>query len=266
MTNVRKRRREDEPGEAPEDAQRYKAMIRSTVDEFICPITLELPVEPVAAEDGHFYERASIQKWMDHQGENVRSPMTNEPMGRRLIPAVQIRAAITRLVRSGAVDSVIAAQWNRRMKDEAHISALKNAAESGDPDAMCELGSTYANMTDGQRGADPSEAYKWFKRAADCGHVGGMAAAGSYLVEKNDSEGMLLLKMAAEGGSVLAAFSFGLWYRAGRYGLPQSNERAKFWFEKVVDKSRNIPDVADFCCDMATMYLQQLQEIDVSSN
>lgn len=32
-------------------------------DEFLCPITFELMIDPVIASDGHTYERSAIEKW-----------------------------------------------------------------------------------------------------------------------------------------------------------------------------------------------------------
>ena len=71
------------------------------VDELLCPITQQLPVDPVMAEDGRVYDRKTIQKWIDktktlekvrksfssvltRTEEHVflaRSPSTNEKMG-----------------------------------------------------------------------------------------------------------------------------------------------------------------------------------------
>jgi len=51
----------------------------------VCPITQELFVDPVFAEDGHTYERGAITRWFNTG--NTRSPVTNEELeGKRLIP------------------------------------------------------------------------------------------------------------------------------------------------------------------------------------
>eukprot|EP00211_Chloroparvula_japonica_P001108 CAMPEP_0119126236 /NCGR_PEP_ID=MMETSP1310-20130426/5238_1 /TAXON_ID=464262 /ORGANISM="Genus nov. species nov., Strain RCC2339" /LENGTH=561 /DNA_ID=CAMNT_0007116387 /DNA_START=122 /DNA_END=1807 /DNA_ORIENTATION=+ len=42
---------------------------------FMCPITQDIMVEPVVAEDGHTYEAEAIMKWLS---ANDRSPMTNQ--------------------------------------------------------------------------------------------------------------------------------------------------------------------------------------------
>lgn len=48
------------------------------LDALTCPITLELFVDPVLAEDGHTYERSAIVEWIKyHQGT---SPLTRQPL------------------------------------------------------------------------------------------------------------------------------------------------------------------------------------------
>lgn len=48
------------------------------LDALTCPITLEIFVDPVLAEDGHTYERAAIVEWIKyHQGT---SPLTRQPL------------------------------------------------------------------------------------------------------------------------------------------------------------------------------------------
>ena len=35
------------------------------IQEFLCPITQELPIEPCYAKDGHVYDQWALEKWMD---------------------------------------------------------------------------------------------------------------------------------------------------------------------------------------------------------
>lgn len=50
---------------------------------------LKLPSEPVLAEDGRVYEREAIEHWLSIK-DPCKSPITNEPMGPRLVEAVQV--------------------------------------------------------------------------------------------------------------------------------------------------------------------------------
>ena len=58
----------------------------------ICPIAMQLPVDPVSAADGHVYERAAIARW--HQ-RNRTSPMTGAELPSLVYtPDHALRAAI----------------------------------------------------------------------------------------------------------------------------------------------------------------------------
>ena len=52
-------------------------------DEFLCPITREIMLDPVSAADGHTYERTAIEEWL--RAGNGRSPATNEALGSRVL-------------------------------------------------------------------------------------------------------------------------------------------------------------------------------------
>ena len=65
--------------------KRYRQAIDEVAEEYVCPITAELPVDPVTAEDGRCYERCAIEEWFERQSQaQVKFPVTNELMGKRL--------------------------------------------------------------------------------------------------------------------------------------------------------------------------------------
>merc|ERR1712086_1006660 len=47
--------------------KRYRQAIDEVAEEYVCPITAELPIDPVTAEDGRFYERCAIEEWLVRQ-------------------------------------------------------------------------------------------------------------------------------------------------------------------------------------------------------
>ena len=47
--------------------KRYRQAIDDVAEEYVCPITAELPIDPVTAEDGRFYERHAIEEWFSRQ-------------------------------------------------------------------------------------------------------------------------------------------------------------------------------------------------------
>ena len=116
--------------------KRYRQAIDEVAEEYVCPITAELPIDPVTAEDGRCYERCAIEAWFVRQPQpQVKSPVTNEPMGKRLFPAVQLRNTLKRLVESGAISGFKADAWKAAMKDamaeEVEVAALRSGDRGG---------------------------------------------------------------------------------------------------------------------------------------
>ena len=109
------------------EAKRCKNVMNSLADEYICPITQELPLEPVIAEDGKVYEKGAIEEWLRKQ---KRSPITGLPMGTRLMPATQARNTIEQLVQSGAIEGKKAASWKKKLNGEKKLKQLREKAEA----------------------------------------------------------------------------------------------------------------------------------------
>ena len=66
------------------EAKKLRSAMDAVAEEWVCPITQELPLDPVTAEDGRVYERSAIATRLGRArpaGEAVKSPVTNEPMG-----------------------------------------------------------------------------------------------------------------------------------------------------------------------------------------
>jgi len=249
----------------PEETN-FRETCDGIADEFICPITMELPVEPVMAEDGFTYDKSAILKLIQQQKTNLRSPYTNEPMGPKLLPAVQVRNVIEKLVSSGAISGEKAEYWKERIRDEKELKDVKQRADDGEEDAMYKLGCWYGHGKKGLR-KDSGLAYQWYRKSADHGCVKGMAAAGYHLVkglgvEMNRVEGMSLLGMAtyARGGSDFAAYFLGIWYDDGSCGLPQNQERAMFWLNKVVNQSCEVRHLTEYHRVNAADRLKKLKE------
>ena len=74
--------------------------------DLVCPLTLDIFTDPVLAEDKHTYERASIEMWFAEKAKNppLTSPLTRQPMGRKLIPrdGLRLRAEAWRNSHNGA--------------------------------------------------------------------------------------------------------------------------------------------------------------------
>ena len=52
---------------AQTEIKRFKTSTSNVVDELLCPITQQLPADPVTADDGRLYERAAIEEWIEKQ-------------------------------------------------------------------------------------------------------------------------------------------------------------------------------------------------------
>lgn len=150
-------------------SKKFCSAIDETVTEFICPISQELPLDPVTAEDGRVYEKASIEEWL---AQKQTSPVTNVAMGTRLLPAVQVRSVIRNLVQSGAISGDKADKWQQRIAEEKEFVDTRKRAEDGDCNAMNFLGIFY-NQGTGVR-KDVNQARRWYRKSAELGEVRGL--------------------------------------------------------------------------------------------
>jgi U-box domain/Sel1 repeat len=216
----------------------YKRQKKSPEDDLICPITLELPSDPVTAEDGRFYERAAIEEHFKGQ-RYPKSPMTNEKMGKRLLPAPQIKSLIGTLVENGGIGGDLASKWNEKVKQQKKMEDLLKKAEGGDSEAMHAAGVFYEKGTDGFK-KDPQLALKWYKKAHEAGNVKGTALLGYVLckglggVATCHSTGMMYLGIAAAQESNVAAYILGMALAKGVCGTTVNVKEAIYWLEKAV--------------------------------
>ena len=222
---------------ATEENKRFRSAIDAMADDWLCPITCELPIDPVIAEDGRTYERSAIEAHIRARHAELKSPMTNEPMGPRLLPNAQARSTMEKLVRTGAITGDKAELWRKRIKDEEKVLKTRAAAEGGDAEAMHKMGSYHHHGIHGVA-KDAAEAYKWYKRGADAHEPKGMDCAAfcllyGYGVEENTVHAMILLTRAAACGADSAAYLLGCCYYDGHNGVPQDSTQALYWYEKV---------------------------------
>ena len=212
--------------------KKFRSAIDETVAEFICPISQELPLEPVTAEDGRVYEKASIEEWL---GRKQTSPVTNEPMGTKLLPAVQVRSVIRNLVRSGAISGDKADQWQQRIAQEDEFAEKKKAAEGGDAGCMNEVGVMYGEGEGVCKDTIPAR--RWCRKAAEHGSVRGLTNFSMMQRGPGNEHTMEcwgLLTEAATRGDAWACVMIAGCFAKGRGGLPVDTEMAKRWYEKAL--------------------------------
>ena len=243
---ISKRAREADAEEgAAEALRRHKSAVDDAIAELVCPITQSLPVDPVTAEDGKVYERVAIAEWLEQQ---QRSPMTNEAMGVRLLPALQVRNMIRQMVTVGALAGDKVDAWKVRLEEEEReteerrqdaeaVEAARCAAEAGDGEAMWQLGEWHIW---GERGltADAAVAVEWYERSERAGHAGGTVRLGlCYLegsgVPRCEARGLAITSEGARRGSAVGAFMLGACYADGLRGVPEDSEMARRWYGQV---------------------------------
>jgi hypothetical protein len=230
----------------------------SIADNWLCPITLELPIDPVMAEDGKIYERSAIEQWLR---EKMTSPSTNIPMGGRLFPAPQAKSTIEALVKSGAVSEDKAKAWKAKLKNEEKVKKWREAAEGGDADAMLQLAKSYEN---GQNGLpkDMKQAREWYKHGAELGNVKCMGRYGEYLLKGQGGDvvnvlGMFYISRAADRGCCLSYVLLGIGFAKGFYGLPQDAAQARVWLTKAITEGsyqRHIDKAEELLAKLPPMY------------
>lgn len=212
---------------------------KSPADDLVCPITLDLPWEPVIAEDGRIYERLAIEEhFRSKRHGELRSPMTNEPMGRKLLPALQTKSLIETLIDFGVITGELAEKWKEKAREKQAMNELIQRAQSGDEDAMCHVGYYYYS---GECGfpKDHAKAVDWYQKGREAGSIRATANLGCMFlqgkgVEENYSVGLFYTTLAAEEGCDGACYNRGAGFAKGRWGLPQNPPEAERWLQKFL--------------------------------
>ena len=250
-----KRGREAAEDETAQELRRHKSAVDEAMNEFLCPITFSLPVDPVMAEDGNVYERSAIEEWLKQQR---KSPVTNLAMGTRLLPALQVKNMIRAMVTSGALTGDKVDAWKLKLEEEEEVAEMRRKAEAREGWAMFNLGVWYKF---GQKGLakDVAKAFEWYEKSHEAGNAGGTGCLGwcyldGYGVPKCLARGAMLLGEAARGGSKVACDNLGRAYAAGRWGFPKDEKMARRYYSMVA--SASIENCADAGVEEAATWLR----------
>ena len=188
----------------------------SSAEDFTCPITLELCVDPVIAEDGHLYERIEIEEHIDNcrkQKKAILSPKTGRAMGPNLIESFTHRRWINNLVSNGTIVGELAETY----KQSKMVFDTKKDADRGDLAAMERLAEWYNNGTHGLP-SNPNLAEEWNERASDATYI------------------RKLQKAANEDGDAEAMYDLGNAYENGLRGLAEDEQKAYEYYQKSADR------------------------------
>ena len=244
-----------------EASKKLRKSINDVAADLVCPITQELPFDPVMAEDGKIYERNAIVEWL---GRERTSPVTRAHMGRRIIPAIQTKNTISTLIKSGAIEGEIAEAWQKKLEQEKEVKEERAKADGGDGEAMWQLGAWYSHGTNGLV-KDSAQARAWYERSAATRDPMGLSCFGSCLLRgaggpQNTSLGLVYITDGAHLGSDLGAYTLGKAFFHGKYGLPVDSVQARFWLKKAVDKECKFTHLADTAEALAEEWLRALNE------
>jgi TPR repeat protein len=226
-----------------DEVKRLRLALESVTDNLLCPITQKLPIDPVTAEDSRVYEASAIEKWFERPNALVRSPVTNEPMGRLLKPALVVRNMIEDLVTTGAITGDKADSWKERLA----LKNLRQRAAAGQIKAMLKLGASYLRGHNGLS-KDVARAFAWLKQASDLREVKAVVQVGVMYchgqgVTSSVSRGATYLSQAVELGSDVACYEFGRLYQEGICGFEKDAAVASFYYSKVQGCTfKHLPD------------------------
>lgn len=222
--------------------------------EYRCPITQELPVDPVIAQDGQSYERTAIEDWLERAKDGeAKSPMTNEFMGKTLVPAVQTRSAIERLINKGIIQGEAALTWTEKRAELMAIDKEKRPllakAQKGDVPAIRVIGFCYRDGTHGFKKSQ-DKCVEWFRRGAEKDDPMCIVSLAVFYmhgngVPKDPIRGMIEMTRAAMLGSEHGAVCLGNHYASGVGGLTKDDGEATRWY-KCSRKCKTKDTVKDF--------------------
>ena len=218
--------------------KKMRESINGVAAELRCPITQELPFDPVIAEDGKIYERKAILEWFSKKDRPI-SPSTGAVIGKKLLPAVQTKNTIEMLVKSGAIEGELATAWTEKLEQGKLVKEMRAKAEGGDGESMWLLGVWYDQGSNGLP-EDKAQARAWYERSAAARDPCGTATLGHCLLDglggpQNTVFGVMNVTQAAELGADVGAYFLGYAFFRGAYGLPKDSVRARYWLKKVAD-------------------------------
>jgi TPR repeat protein len=242
--------------ETAQEFRRHKSAVNEAMNEFLCPITFSLPVDPVTAEDGNVYERSAIEEWLEQQH---KSPVTNLAMGTRLQPALRVKNMIRAMVTSGALTGDKVDAWKLKLEEEEEVAEMLREAVAGHGDAMCVLGIWYESGTKGLA-KDEAKAFEWYEKSHEAGNSSGTCSLGWCYLEGNGvpkcpMRASTLMSQAAERGRKVACCTLGLAYAKGDWGFPKDEKMARRYYSMVA--SASIDDCSDDAKEEAAKWLRE---------
>lgn len=242
LTSIMTQKNKRKEQENTRSSSRCKRQKKCVEDDLICPITHELPFDPVTALDGQVYEREAIENYFADKapGRKVKSPMTSQMIDQALLPAPRHRNTIETLIENGVIGGDTAEKWQEKAREKKQVEDLLKQAQRGDINAMEQVALGYDGFGE-TRGfkKDATKAFHWYQKLHLSGSLIGTAKVGEYLlagigVVQNKGKGAYYLGLAVGKGSDLAARIMGSYFAEGDHGLGVDEEEAQTLLEMAV--------------------------------
>lgn len=208
-----------------------------------CPITLDLPINPVMACDGYVYEHSAITEHFRRNTSNgkAKSPMTNEMMDVTLIPSPQMADMIQAMIEFGHIEQEFANVWIAGRKIKQDVDEVIRKASNGDSDAQVKL--VYYH-----RYGFPKEVYStnheiahdMLISASDQDHPSALASHAAFLFDGGDDckkdpiHAAFLLGKAVAYGSEHACYMMGWFYENGYQRFCKNPKLAHAYYKRMV--------------------------------
>ena len=217
------------------------------LDEYMCSISQKLPVDPVLADDGRVYDRQHLLDWfVRNPGSKCKSPLTGVEMGKKLVPATQIKNTLTFLIEKGIVYNEDTVEWAKACKEiEGQTPEFKEhltKACMGEVESMVQVGNAYRDANGVKR--HEIEAFKWYAKASAKGNPRAACSLGVLYVNgtRDDksrpadfTRGLLELARAGALGSEHACLLMGTWFSTGLNGLVRDDAAARWWYQESLN-------------------------------
>jgi len=231
----------------------------------LCPITHTLMVDPVLADDGHTYERSSIEEWLLKNRTSPLNPNKRMKVA-RLAPVKILRESIEALVETGAIEDKLSDCWKEK-KNELNLNWVKakklydegrilEAAKLGLPEAQGKLSHRYYFGKEGVE-KDLCQSLEWARKAARGGNRWGQFRMGLFydvgitgVLTSDRSEAISYYEKAAEQGCGDSMHNLGCIYNYGGCQLHHNYlQKAAFWYEKAakMNQEHSLITMGELC-------------------
>ena len=203
----------------PTAEERLKNAMSSVSKHLICPITQELMVDPVLAEDENTYERSAIKRWISTKSTSPLNPNCRLNAS-RLMTNRMAKKQIEELVESGELNDQLCAYYANRkaltwslLISRARRNSAQMLYDEGKVEEAAELGLPVAQ-----------------------GLMADRCFLGRDGVTKDLDKSVEWAKKAAEGGDKTGQFRLGVAYHFAQGGLEKDCAMAKEWYYKAAEQ------------------------------